>query len=288
MIAHKRLPFIQPTQPASPAPVVDHITRRMCAAFRKAKRSDYFYMGEHECCCGAVSTAYDYSLPNNQLTNSLCIHYLAHHRSEVPAHQLEAVEALTHGELEPTWAELQGPELVRQQQAAAEAVRAPKAAVHHEWRYLPQLRGRLHPDYPDDIQVLVHDGGPRFTGRRPELVWARIVAAAPGVFTAEVLNQPRQLRSVHQGDRIQFVVPDSGDHPVMVRDKYLTERAAWIVHPCNGCGLSELFDAPSDLIPKVFPNMRPGDTVEGFTVICGACHGVQVVEAASREGLTES
>jgi hypothetical protein len=156
------------------------------------------------------------------------------------------------------------------------------------WRDLAEMRGRLHPAYPDDIQVLIHDGGPRFTDRRPELVWVRIIAAASGVFTADVLNQPLQLTAVHQGDRIQFVVPESGEHPVMVRAKYLAERAAWIVRPCDGCGLSELFDAPSDLIAKVFPNMRPGEMAEAFTVLCGACHGVQVVKIASQEERTEA
>jgi len=114
------------------------------------------------------------------------------------------------------------------------------------------------------------------------------VTAASDVFAAEVLNRPQQLTSVQQGDRIQFVVPQSGEHPIMVRGKYLTERAAWIVHPCTGCGLSELFDAPSDLIAKIFPNIRPGETVEGFTVICGACHGVQVVEIASSKQSSEA
>ena len=154
------------------------------------------------------------------------------------------------------------------------------------WRDLPALRGRLHPEHPDDIQVLVHDGGPRFTDRRPELVWVRIVTAAPRVFAGEVLNQPQQLTSVQRGDRIQFVVPQSGEHPIMVREKYLAERGAWIVRPCTGCGLSELFDAPADLIPKVFPNIRTGETIEAFTVFCGACHGVQVVETASSREIT--
>lgn len=129
----------------------------------------------------------------------------------------------------------------------------------------------------------MHDGGPRFTDRRPELVWVRIATAAADVFTAEVLNQPQQLTSVHQGDRVEFIVPLSGEHPIMVRAKYLAERAACIVHPCTGCGLSELFDAPSDLIAKIFPNLRPGESVEAFTTICGVCHGVQVVEIASSE-----
>ena len=150
-----------------------------------------------------------------------------------------------------------------------------------EWRELPALRGRFHPEHPDDLEVVVHDGGPRFTDRRPELVWVRVLLAGAETFTGEVLNQPQQLASVRRGDRIQFVVPLAGKHPLMVRERYLQERAAWRVHPCSGCGLTELFDAPSDLIPKIFPNMGPGEMVEAFTVFCGACGGVQVVESAT-------
>ena len=145
----------------------------------------------------------------------------------------------------------------------------------HEWRNHPKLQGRLHPQHPDDIQVIVHDGGPRMTDRLPEAVWVRIVASDADVFTGEVLNQPQQLISVKQGDRILFVVPTSGEHPLMVRPKYLKERSAWSIHPCNKCGLSELFDAPSDLITKVFPNLPMGQKPEMFTVFCGACGGVQ-------------
>lgn len=109
----RRLLFIEPRQPASPIPVVDHLTRRMCAAYRQAKIGDVIYGGVHECRCGAESTAVDYTLPNGQVTNSLCLHYLAYHRIEVTPRQLNAVEALTYGEVEPTAEELQGPETVQ-------------------------------------------------------------------------------------------------------------------------------------------------------------------------------
>ena len=154
-------------------------------------------------------------------------------------------------------------------------------SVAYEWREHPKLRGRLQPQHPDDVQVLVHDGGPRLTDRRPEAVWVRVVACSEGdVFTGEVLNQPQQLTSVRQGDRVQFVVPDSGPLPLMVRPKYLAERGGWTIHPCNKCGLSELFDAPSDLIAATFPHAPPGQSMEMFTAFCGACGGVQVVESA--------
>lgn len=30
--------------------------------------------------------------------------------------------------------------------------------MNHEWRKHPRLINLLHPDYPDDLQVVVHDG----------------------------------------------------------------------------------------------------------------------------------
>jgi len=48
--------------------------------------------------------------------------------------------------------------------------------------------------------------------------------------------------------------------------------------------LSELFDAPSDLIAKVFPTLPSGQVPEMFTAFCGACGGVQGVELAGAAG----
>src|SRR5262245_66240633 len=103
--------FIEPSQAASPSPVIDEITRRMCAAFRKARHSGH-WCGVHECMCGEQSTACDYRLPNGDLTNSLCVHYLAHHRSEVPPEQLARISAFRFGKAKPKEQELQGPELI--------------------------------------------------------------------------------------------------------------------------------------------------------------------------------
>jgi hypothetical protein len=108
----RQLLFIVPGQHASPLPVVDGITRKMCAAFRKAKQSDYGYGGVHECYCGAASSSCDYNLPSGDLTNSLCVHYLAHHRAEVDEGQLAAVENFRFGEDQPSEKELQGPEFL--------------------------------------------------------------------------------------------------------------------------------------------------------------------------------
>ena len=42
------------------------------------------------------------------------------------------------------------------------------------WRGHPKLIGRFNLEHPDDVPVLVHDGGPRVTDRRAELIWIRI------------------------------------------------------------------------------------------------------------------
>jgi hypothetical protein len=125
------------------------------------------------------------------------------------------------------------------------------------WRQHPSLRGRFHPECPDDLQVVVHDGGPRMSAHPGELVWVRVTGVEGNVFRGRLLNQPHNLQSVRLGDTIQFLVPTGGKHPLMVTEKYLRERANWSLHPCNKCGLSELFDAPSDLVSKSFRTFPP-------------------------------
>jgi Uncharacterized protein conserved in bacteria (DUF2314) len=150
--------------------------------------------------------------------------------------------------------------------------------VPHEWRTHPDLQGRLQPDHPDDVQVIVHEGGPRISDRKPELVWITVTASGDNVFTGKILNQPTQLQTVHQGDQIYFVVPGDEQQPLRVTEKYLRERPHWIIYPCEKCGLSELFDAPSDLMKATFRDLPDGAVVEAFTAICGMCGGPQSVQ----------
>lgn len=148
-----------------------------------------------------------------------------------------------------------------------------------DWRNHGALVGRLHPDHPDDLQVLVHDGGPRLTDRRPELVWVRITGCHPDHFTGTVLNVPTQLESVGLHQHIRFVIAAGSSPPVMVSERYLAERADWTIEPCEACGLEHLFDAPSHLIQATFPGLEEGATPELFTAFCPLCGGVQVVQA---------
>jgi len=148
-----------------------------------------------------------------------------------------------------------------------------------QWRTHPGLQGKLHPDHPDDLQVIVHDGGPRVTQARPEAVWTRITAFDGRLFTGTVLNVPTQLAAVRQGQSIRFLIDAATGHAAMVTDKYLREKGAWKIGGCAQCGFAELFDAPSDLIRATFSNLPPGATPEAFTAFCPICHGVQTIEA---------
>ena len=115
MMPSSELLFVEPRQPASPIPLIDHITRRMCAAFRLARTCDSVCCGYHRCVCGALSADHNFHLPNGDLTNSLCVHYVAYHRSEVPREELVRIEAFNFGEVEPTPSELERPRQLQKQ-----------------------------------------------------------------------------------------------------------------------------------------------------------------------------
>jgi hypothetical protein len=101
--------YIKPGRSTSAEPVIDELTRKMAAAYRAAESSGVLWRGFHVCACGVNSSNTDYVLPGGQQTNSLCVHYLAFHRDEVPAGELAKVAALEAGEAEPNTEELARP-----------------------------------------------------------------------------------------------------------------------------------------------------------------------------------
>ena len=109
MITNHGLLYIEPQGPPSALPLIDALTRKMAAAFRQAESTGDRYRGFHICRCGgAHSDNTDWILPSDEQTNSLCVHYLAFHRDEVPAWQLAKIAAFID-EAEPTAKELQVP-----------------------------------------------------------------------------------------------------------------------------------------------------------------------------------
>ena len=152
------------------------------------------------------------------------------------------------------------------------------------WHEDPNLKSKFHADFPDDVQVIVHDGGPRLSSHAPELMWVRIVEQRRPGYIGTLLNEPHALTSVRKGDTIVFLATESCEYPFRVTEKYLTEREGWNIEPCNKCGFDELFDAPSDLIKKIFPNWPEGDSLLAFTSFCPICRGVQSIRSKAASG----
>jgi hypothetical protein len=111
MIDPSGLLMIEPKGRASSQPVIDELTRRMAAAWR-TQRLGPAYRGVHHCACGVTSDHFEHFVTldgRELLTNSLCIHYLAFHRKDVPRAELDKVRRLAAPDVEPTEAELRRP-----------------------------------------------------------------------------------------------------------------------------------------------------------------------------------
>lgn len=105
----------------------------------------------------------------------------------------------------------------------------------------------------------------------------RVTGMDGDFFRGVILNKPHKLQSVDYGREIRFMVAEGAEFPIMVTDRYLEERPAWIIHPCDSCGLSEMFDAPSDYFRAAFPD-APADGLAAFTAFCPLCSGIQGIE----------
>src|SRR5436305_12270540 len=87
----------------------------------------------------------------------------------------------------------------------------------NEWREHPMLKGRFLPNHPDDLQVVVHDGGPQVTRNEPEIVWVTVTGMDGDLFRGRVQNQSHSLQTVHRGDEIKFIMPE-GNAPAALRE----------------------------------------------------------------------
>jgi len=141
------------------------------------------------------------------------------------------------------------------------------------WRDDPLLRGRFYEGHPDDLEVVVHEGGPKTTRSTPEVMWVRVHAKRGTTYVGTLLNQPHQLKTVHSGDEILFVVRKGFEHPFRVTEQYVEDRKGWSVEPCGQCNLPELFDPPSVLAPSATKVPRPVAAGFAFVTVCPACRG---------------
>ena len=147
------------------------------------------------------------------------------------------------------------------------------------WHSHPKLKGRFVAKHPSELLVIVHEGGPRLTTRRPEVVPVEVLGCEGDIFTGRMLHQPIQLHTLRLGQQIRFVVPAAARYPVLVSEKYLQERPFWTIQPCKKCGFSELFDPPSELRPLLFPSATAGADRSSFKTSCPLCGGPLTVLA---------
>ena len=101
--------MVEPSAKISKEPLVDELTRKMTATWRKRKESGISYRGFHVCQCNVFSDNKDHFVDGGKLTNSLCIHYLAFHRDDILPEELDKVRQLKDGEAQPTDEELHIP-----------------------------------------------------------------------------------------------------------------------------------------------------------------------------------
>lgn len=107
----RHLLFIAPRGLGTAEPLIDEYTRRMAGALRVARLAPrkLWKRGFHTCVCRMQSGHIDLFVATTSgelVTNSLAVHYLAHHRDEVPAAELAKVLTLTAPPLEPLLEEL--------------------------------------------------------------------------------------------------------------------------------------------------------------------------------------
>ncbi len=147
------------------------------------------------------------------------------------------------------------------------------------WNSNPELAGRTVKDYPNDIQVIVHEGHPRITGVTPEYIWVTITEYNNGVYSGKLLNKPSNLKTHQLNQIINFVVPANPKLPALeVSPEYLKEIKNWNVHKCEKCGNDQLLESPLVFIEKKFPNQPKDAIMESFTYFCFVCGGVMVIE----------
>lgn len=146
-----------------------------------------------------------------------------------------------------------------------------------DWRNDPAMRGRFHPACPDDIEVLVHDGHPGFTGHPAERAWVRVHGRRGSAWVGTLLNQPFHLQSIAKGGEVLFIAPPSGKDLVQVTPKYLEERREWTIGSCSKCSISETFCPPSELLEHTDIPLQARSQVNQLTAPCPMCDGSQVL-----------
>lgn len=158
----------------------------------------------------------------------------------------------------------------------------PPSSDDRAWRSDPALRGRFHPQCPDDLEGLLFFP----LARQVERVWIRLesVDAAIGGYAGQLLNTPHAPPAQHGSVALAAgkpvglrVTPGSKDPIVIppdVRANLLAFRGA-----CEACGWDLLLEAAESVWRRQFPDAPAGASPVAFTTRCAMCGGTQALEA---------
>jgi hypothetical protein len=82
------------------------------------------------------------------------------------------------------------------------------------WRRHEDLQGKLHPEYPDDLEVLFR----KAATEKYESMWVRVIAFDPASreYLGILLNSPYDVPTIEEGDNVAFGVVLGAPHPVAV------------------------------------------------------------------------
>ncbi len=71
------------------------------------------------------------------------------------------------------------------------------------WTNDPETKGYFKmSDFPNDLQVVIHDGGLRISKNNPELIWVRTIGRDGDYFEGTLLNMPYNLKDFKYGDSV--------------------------------------------------------------------------------------
>lgn len=85
--------MIEPELSCSVVPTDDALSDGMKMLYDLSQSpQDRCYKGIHVCSCGQCSDNRDHFLPSGRITNSLAVHYMRHHREEVPESELQKLK----------------------------------------------------------------------------------------------------------------------------------------------------------------------------------------------------
>lgn len=154
------------------------------------------------------------------------------------------------------------------------------------WTEDPLLKGKFHPEHPDHVQVLIHAGNPKFSGKRAEIAWVRVTESRGQYYIGSLVSPPKQLDNIRQGDDMLFMAVPSGPYPFLIGADYLEDRKNWIISPCSKCGFTEMFQSPTKHAEAL---MRQDNVPEGKTPImlatsCPICGGIQMLGKVGTKG----